>query len=84
MDDLVLSFMAPAEFGLMGMDTGIGGTISPAISGPIADAAGTPRWSFAMAAGNALVGAGLGFTLHIITRARGQEAAGRSTSPACP
>ena len=80
--DFVPVFMAPAAFGLMGMGAGIGGTISPAISGPIADAAGTLRWSFAMASGAALVGAGLGFTLHIMTRTRDQGAAGQAVSPA--
>ncbi len=68
--DFVPVFMAPASFGLMGMGAGIGGTISPAISGPIADATGTLSWSFAMASGMALVGASLGFTLHWITRRR--------------
>ena len=80
--DFVPVFMAPAAFGLMGMGAGIGGTISPAISGPIADAAGTLRWSFAMASGAALVGAGLGFTLHIMTRTRNQGATGQAVSPA--
>ena len=80
--DFVPVFMAPAAFGLMGMGAGIGGTISPAISGPIADATGTLRWSFAMASGAALVGAGLGFTLHIMTRTRNQGAAGQAVSPA--
>ena len=80
--DFVPVFMAPAAFGLMGMGAGIGGTISPAISGPIADAAGTLRWSFAMASGAALVGAGLGFTLHIMTRTRDQGATGQAVSPA--
>ena len=68
--DFVPVFMAPASFGLMGMGAGIGGTISPAISGPIADATGTLSWSFAMASGMAMVGAALGFTLHWITRRR--------------
>ena len=68
----------------MGMGAGIGGTISPAISGPIADATGTLRWSFAMASGIALIGAGLGFTLHIMTRTRGQGATGTTSSPAQP
>ena len=68
--DFVPVFMAPASFGLMGMGAGIGSTISPAISGPIADATGTLNWSFAMASGMALVGAALGFTLHWITRRR--------------
>ena len=68
--DFVPVFMAPASFGLMGMGAGIGGTISPAISGPIADTTGTLSWSFAMAAGMALAGAALGFTLHFITRRR--------------
>lgn len=80
--DFVPVFMAPAAFGLMGMGAGIGGTISPAISGPIADATGTLRWSFAMAAGAALIGAGLGFTLHMMTRTGSQGATGRATSPA--
>ena len=80
--DFVPVFMAPAAFGLMGMGAGIGGTISPAISGPIADATGTLRWSFAMASGAALVGAGLGFTLHIMTRTRDQGATGRAVSAA--
>ncbi len=80
--DFVPVFMAPAAFGLMGMGAGIGGTISPAISGPIADATGTLRWSFAMASGAALVGAGLGFTLHIMTRTRDQGATGQAVSPA--
>lgn len=75
--DFVPVFMAPASFGLMGMGAGIGGTISPAISGPIADATGTLSWSFAMAAGMALVGAALGFTLHWITRRR-QHTLGRA------
>ena len=66
--DYVPVFMAPAAFGLMGMGAGIGGTISPAISGPIADATGTLSWSFAMASGMAFVGATLGFTLHWISR----------------
>ena len=68
--DFVPVFMAPASFGLMGMGAGIGSTVSPAISGPIADATGTLSWSFAMASGMALVGAALGFTLHWITRRR--------------
>ena len=68
--DFVPVFMAPASFGLMGMGAGIGSTVSPAISGPIADATGTLNWSFAMAAGMALVGAALGFTLHWITKRR--------------
>ena len=80
--DFVPVFMAPAAFGLMGMGAGIGGTISPAISGPIADATGTLRWSFAMASGAALVGAGLGFTLHIMTRTRDQGATGPAVSAA--
>ncbi len=80
--DFVPVFMAPAAFGLMGMGAGIGGTISPAISGPIADATGTLRWSFAMASGAALVGAGLGFTLHIMTRTRDQGATGQAVSAA--
>lgn len=80
--DFVPVFMAPAAFGLMGMGAGIGGTISPAISGPVADVTGTLRWSFAMASGAALVGAGLGFTLHIMTRTRDQGATGRAASPA--
>ena len=80
--DFVPVFMAPAAFGLMGMGAGIGGTISPAISGPIADATGTLRWSFAMASAAALVGAGLGFTLHIMTRTRDQGATGRAVSAA--
>ena len=78
--DFVPVYMAPAAFGLMGMGAGIGGTISPAISGPIADATGTLRWSFAMASGAAVVGAGLGFTLHVMTRARGSDASGRAAS----
>ncbi len=78
--DFVPVFMAPAAFGLMGMGAGIGGTISPAISGPIADATGTLRWSFAMASGAALVGAGLGFILHIMTRTRDQGETGRTVS----
>ena len=80
--DFVPVFMAPAAFGLMGMGAGIGGTISPAISGPIADATGTLRWSFAMASGIALIGAGLGFTLHIMTRARDRGVDGNTASPA--
>ena len=80
--DFVPVFMAPAAFGLMGMGAGIGGTISPAISGPIADATGTLKWSFAMASGMALVGATLGFTLHWITRKRAADAAGSVTHPA--
>ena len=80
--DFVPVFMAPAAFGLMGMGAGIGGTISPAISGPIADATGTLRWSFAMASGAALVGAGLGFTLHIMTRTRDEGATGQAVSAA--
>ena len=80
--DFVPVFMAPAAFGLMGMGAGIGGTISPAISGPIADATGTLRWSFAMAAGAALVGAGLGFRLHFMTRKRVPGAHGSAASPA--
>jgi MFS family permease len=68
--DFVPVYMAPAAFGLMGMGAGIGGTISPGISGPIADATGTLRWSFAMACGAAMVGACLGFALHTITRNR--------------
>ena len=80
--DFVPVFMAPAAFGLMGMGAGIGGTISPAISGPVADVTGTLRWSFAMAAGAALVGAGLGFTLHIMTRTRDQGTTGQAASPA--
>ena len=75
-------FMAPAAFGLMGMGAGIGSTISPAISGPVADATGTLQWSFAMASGMALVGATLGFTLHWITRNRAADAAGSAASPA--
>lgn len=66
--DFVPVFMAPAAFGLMGMGAGIGSTISPAISGPIADATGTLQWSFAMASGMALVGAALGFVLHFMRR----------------
>ncbi len=80
--DFVPVFMAPAAFGLMGMGAGIGGTISPAISGPIADATGTLRWSFAMAAGAALVGACLGFRLHFMTRNRIPGAHGSAASPA--
>ncbi len=80
--DFVPVFMAPAAFGLMGMGAGIGGTISPAISGPIADATGTLRWSFAMASGMALIGACLGFTLHFMTRNRTLEAPGSAASPA--
>ncbi|MDE2787468.1 MAG: MFS transporter [Chloroflexota bacterium] len=80
--DFVPVYMAPAAFGLMGMGAGIGGTISPAISGPIADATGTLRWSFAMASGAAVIGAGLGFTLHMMTRSRDQDATGRAASPA--
>lgn len=80
--DFVPVFMAPAAFGLMGMGAGIGSTISPAISGPIADATGTLRWSFAMASGAALIGAGLGFTLHIMTRTRDKGATGQAASPA--
>ena len=79
--DFVPVYMAPAAFGLMGMGAGIGSTISPAISGPIADATGTLRWSFAMASGMALVGAALGFTLHTMSRPRGRGAAGRAVSP---
>ncbi len=66
--DYVPVYMAPASFGLMGMGAGIGSTISPAISGPIADAAGTLQWSFALSCGMALVGATLGFVLHFKTR----------------
>ncbi len=62
--DYVPVFMAPAAFGLMGMGAGIGSTISPIIAGPIADATGTLKWSFAMASGIAVIGACLGFTLH--------------------
>lgn len=62
--DYVPVHMAPAAFGLMGMGAGIGSTISPIIAGPIADATGTLKWSYAMAAGVALVGATLGFVLH--------------------
>ena len=80
--DFVPVFMAPAAFGLMGMGAGLGGTISPAISGPIADATGTLRWSFAMASGFALVGAGLGFTLHLISRKRATDITGSAASPA--
>ncbi len=80
--DYVPVFMAPAAFGLMGMGAGIGSTISPAISGPIADATGTLQWSFAMASGFALVGATLGFTLHWITRNRAADATGSAASPA--
>jgi MFS family permease len=80
--DFVPVFMAPAAFGLMGMGAGIGSTISPAISGPIADATGTLKWSFAMASGMALVGATLGFTLHRITRNRAADATGSAASPA--
>ena len=80
--DYVPVFMAPAAFGLMGMGAGIGSTISPAISGPIADATGTLQWSFAMASGFALVGATLGFTLHWISRNRPAGATGSATSPA--
>ena len=80
--DYVPVFMAPAAFGLMGMGAGIGSTISPAISGPIADATGTLQWSFAMASGFALIGASLGFTLHWITRNRSADAAGSAAAPA--
>ncbi len=80
--DYVPAFMAPASFGLMGMGAGIGSTISPAISGPIADATGTLQWSFAMASGFALIGATLGFTLHWITRNRRADATGSAASPA--
>ena len=80
--DYVPVYMAPAAFGLMGMGAGIGGTISPAISGPIADATGTLGWSFAMASAIALVGAFLGFTLHWITRNRPVGAAGSAASTA--
>ena len=80
--DFVPVYMAPAAFGLMGMGAGIGGTISPAISGPIADATGTLRWSFAMASGMAVVGACLGFTLHFMSRKHSQKAAGSAISPA--
>ena len=80
--DYVPVFMAPAAFGLMGMGAGIGSTISPAISGPIADATGTLQWSFAMASGFALIGATLGFTLHWITRNRSADAAGSAAAPA--
>ena len=80
--DYVPVYMAPAAFGLMGMGAGIGGTISPAISGPIADATGTLSWSFAMASAIALVGAFLGFTLHWITRNRPVGAAGSAASTA--
>ena len=62
--DYVPVYMAPAAFGLMGMGAGIGSTISPIIAGPIADATGTLKWSYAMSAGIALVGATLGFILH--------------------
>ena len=62
--DYVPVYMAPAAFGLMGMGAGIGSTISPIIAGPIADATGTLKWSYAMSAGIALVGATLGFVLH--------------------
>ena len=80
--DYVPVYMAPAAFGLMGMGAGIGSTISPAISGPIADATGTLGWSFAMASAIALVGAFLGFTLHWITRNRPVGAAGSAASTA--
>ncbi len=66
--DYVPVYMAPASFGLMGMGAGIGSTISPAISGPIADATGTLQWSFAMATCLALIGSALGFGLHFKTR----------------
>ena len=79
--DYVPVFMAPAAFGLMGMGAGIGSTISPAISGPIADVTGTLQWSFAMASGFALVGATLGFTLHWISRNRTAGATGSAASP---
>ena len=62
--DYVPVFMAPAAFGLMGMGAGIGSTVAPMIAGPVADATGTLQWSFAMAAGVALLGALLGFALH--------------------
>ena len=80
--DFVPAFMAPAAFGLMGMGAGIGSTISPAISGPIADATGTLQWSFAMASGFALVGATLGFALHWITRNRAASATGSAAAAA--
>ncbi len=80
--DFVPVFMAPAAFGLMGMGAGIGSTLSPAISRPIADATGTLQWSFAMASGMALVGAALGFALHWITRNRTAGATGSAASPA--
>ena len=79
--DFVPVFMAPAAFGLMAMGAGIGGSISPAISGPIADATGTLQWSFAMASVIALVGATLGFILHRLTRGHTAGAAG-SAAPA--
>ena len=66
--DYVPVYMAPASFGLMGMGAGIGSTISPAISGPIADATGTLQWSFAMSTCLALIGSALGFGLHFKTR----------------
>jgi MFS family permease len=69
--DYVPVYMAPASFGLMGMGAGIGSTISPAISGPIADATGTLQWSFAMSMSLALVGSALGFILHFKTRRQG-------------
>ena len=79
--DFVPVFMAPAAFGLMGMGAGLGGTISPAISGPIADATGTLKWSFAMASGMAVVGAALGFALHWITRKNTAGATGSAVQP---
>ena len=76
--DYVPVYMAPAAFGLMGMGAGIGSTVSPIIAGPIADAAGTLKWSYAMAAAVALVGATLGFVLHI--KGRNDQLSGSAVS----
>ena len=66
--DYVPVYMAPAAFGLMGMGAGIGSTLSPVITGPIADATNTLQWSFAMSTGMALAGALLGFVLYFNSR----------------
>jgi MFS family permease len=82
--DYVPVFMAPAVFGLMGMGAGIGSTISPAISGPIADATGTLQWSFAMSTVMALIGSTLGFVLHFKTRRPVSGSTAPAVSPARP
>lgn len=76
--DYVPVQMAPAAFGLMAMGAGIGSTISPIIAGPVADATGTLQWSYAMAAGMALVGATLGFVLHF--KGRNDELTGAAAA----